>query len=712
MLTRGPERVHIAFAIFKVFPHGGVARDLRKLVAVCLARGHEVRVYAMVWEDAPLPGADVVLLPARGLRSHVRQRRFAARVAAHRQRHHVDLLVGMNKMPNLDVYYAADSCFELKARTQRPWAYRLTPRYRHFADFERAVFALEAHTRILTIAPRQEEAFRSVYGTPEFRFHALPPGIERNRAARDSDQAASIRAEFGVAPSARLLLFIGSGFVKKGLNRLLVSLAALPDAVRSTTRLVVVGRDKAARFRRLAARLGVVERVCFAGGRDDVPALLQAADGLALPAEDEAAGMVILEAAVAGLPVLATANCGYAPWIAESGAGLVTPEPYDQARFNADLLCLLTSADRPTWARNGRRLGKDDSLYAMAPRAVDLLERFARGQESRLVVFHAFHYTPGDPRHRDLVPVALACRERGMAVRVYTCIWDGDQPREVDLVRVPVAAMTITAREARFRRWIDTAMSDTGAVCAIGFDAAAGMVVDTLPGTEFETGVPPGTGAGEIVPRTRRDALRARFDYAADDVVFVMLGGDLVEQGIERLFVGVGRLPEGLRGRCRILALGRLPAGFGAAVRVLGLGEQTRVVEDGLFWRDAIEAGDVFVGLPYGSSANGWVFDAMAAGRVVLTHASVTEAALVREADGGVVLETPFRQADCDRAVTELVTDGDRRRDWQRNAAAYGSVPVRYGRAAELARRIESLYVNRGDSPAREVGGTRAPLPA
>ena len=704
--------MHIAFAIFKVFPHGGVARDLRKLVSVCLARGHDVRIYAMVWEDAPLPGADVVLLPAKGLRSHIRQRRFAARVAAHRQRQHVDLLVGMNKMPHLDVYYAADSCFELKARTQRPWAYRLTPRYRHFADFERAVFALEAHTRILTIAPHQEDAFRSVYGTPAFRFHALPPGIERNRADCDSDQAALIRAEFGVGPSARLLLFIGSGFVKKGLDRLLVSLATLPDAVRTNTRLVVVGEDRAARFKRLASRLGVSERVCFAGGRDDVPALLQAADGLALPAADEAAGMVILEAAVAGLPVLATANCGYAPWIAESGAGLVTPEPYDQARFNADLLCLLTSAERPRWARNGRRLGKEDRFYAMAPHAVDLLERFAAGRESRLVVFHAFHYATGDPRHRDLVPVALACRERGMAVRVYTCIWHGDIPREVDLVRVPVAAMTMAAREARFRRWIDTAMGAARAAGAIGFDAVSGMVVDSQPGTDLATGLPPGTGAGEIVPRTQRGALRARFDYAADDVVFVMLGGDLVEQGIERLFVGVGRLPEGLRGRCRILALGHLPAGFGAASRVLGLAEQTRVVEDGLFWRDAIEAGDVFVGLPYGSAANGWVFDAMTAGRVVLTHASVAEAALVREADGGIVLETPFRQADCDRAVAELVSDGDKRRGWQRNAAAYGSVPARYGRAAELARRIESLCLNGGDTQAREVGGTRAPLPA
>ena len=702
--------MHIAFAIFKVFPHGGVARDLRKLVAACLARGHEVRVYAMVWEGAPLPGVDVVMLPGRGLRSHVRQRRFAARVAAHRQRHHVDLLVGMNKMPRLDVYYAADSCFELKARTQRPWAYRLTPRYRHFAEFERAVFAPDVRTRILTIAPHQEDAFRSVYGTPVFRFHALPPGIERSRASGRADQATAVRAEFGVGPAERLLLFIGSGFVKKGLGRLLVALASLPDPVRATVRLVVVGTDKAARFKRLAVRLGVADRVCFAGGRDDVPALLHAADGFALPAEDEAAGMVILEAAVAGVPVLVTGNCGYAPWIAENAAGLVTPEPYHQARFNTDLLCLLTSEDRSTWARNGRCLGADESIYAMAPRAVDLLERLARGDESRLVVFHAFHYAPGDPRYRDLVPVASACRERGMAVRVYTCIWQADVPRDIDLVHVPVAAMTVAAREERFRRWIGTALRDTGAACAIGFDAS-GMVVDALPVTDLAADVPPGTAARPIPPQGERGALRARFAIAADDVAFVMLGGDLVVQGIERLFVAVGRLPTGLRDRCRILALGRLPSSFGAAVRELGLAERTRIVEDGLSWRDAIEAGDVLVGLPYAASSSGWVFDAMAAGRVVLTHASVREAALVREADGGIVLAAPFRQADCDRAVAELAGDAERRRGWQRNAAAFGAVPARYGRAAELARRIDLLVRDDRDLSAHQARH-RAPLPA
>ena len=725
--------MRIAFAVFKVFPHGGVARDLAKIVAVCLERGHAVRVYAMASAGLDLPGVQTILLPCRGLRSHVRQRRFAAAVDSHRCANPVDLLVGMNKMPNLDVYYAADSCFEEKARAQRPWLYRLTPRYRHFAEFERAVFAAEGDARVLTIAPDQERTFRAYYGTPASRFHALPPGIERDRALADSPRAAAVRAEFGVADDDRLLLFIGSGFVKKGLDRVLKALPALPAELRSSVRVVVVGADKTARFERLARRLGWSARVSFAGGRDDVPAFLGAADALVLPARDEAAGMVILEAAIAGVPVLATANCGYAGFIADHGAGLVTPAPFDQARFDADLARLLDSEERRSWAANGRRLALDESLYAMAPRAVDFLEeigsedrsgsRTRRGhrggsasgapegrrasEETRkngpggkapLAMFHAFRYTPCDPRYRDLVPVADACCERGIDARIYACIWEGDRPAKAELVQVPVAAMTWATREARFRRWVDAALLRLGPACAIGFDAQRGLAVDAASTLDSTSGVPLGIGAGPPLPNQAREKLRTSLGFSADDVVFVVLGGDLVEHGSERLLRSIGKLPEALRVRCGVLAVGRAAGAVWPVARVLGLRERTRIVEEGpLFrsWRESLAAADVLVALPYAPASVGWAFDAMAAGRAVLTHAGVAESAAVRDAEGGVVLPMPFRQADCDRGVAELAGNDVERRLWQRNAAAYASVPGRHGRARVLASRIEALCSNR-----------------
>ena len=701
--------MRVAFAIFKVFPHGGIARDLHKIAAECLARGHQVRIYAMQWEGEPLPGAERVLLPQRGVRSHVRQRRFAAAVLDHARRQPMDLLVGMNKMPELNVYFAGDSCFENKVRTQRPWLYRLTPRYRHFADFESAVFAVSARTRILAIAPVEVELFKAIYGTPAHRFHALPPGLERDRLALADAATApcpeALRAELGVGDGELLLLFVGSGFIKKGLDRVLRGVAALSRPLCLRVRLLVVGHDKPKRFQRLARRLAIADRVRFLGGRDDVPTLLRVADAFVLPAYDEAAGIVILESVVAGVPTLATANCGYASYIEQAGAGLVTALPFKQEQFNADLTRLLESDERSAWSRRGRDLAKALDLHALASCAVDLLERFAAGGETPSVAFCAYRYAPAEPKYRPLLAAMAACREHGMNVRVYARTWQGPVPAGVELVRVPVAAMNDGKRFERYRGWVAEALRRVPDACVVGFERLPGIdlyygrTCQGQAGTQANgaerrlsdlpiglTAAPP-DHAGVVLPR--RACAGLRFD--PDTVVFAMAGGDLASHGFERLLTGFGKLPDGLRQRCQLLALGELPDGFAAVARVLNLRQQVHVLPKSTTCQDLIQAADVFVELAYARSSSGWIFDAMAAGRAVVTHEWIEESGLVREADAGIVLAAPFRQSDCNRALVDLLDPADataRRERWQANAARFAASPSHYGHAAQAAELI------------------------
>ena len=163
--------------------------------------------------------------------------------------------------------------YQHKARTQRSAWYRLLPRYRALLRLERAVYDTGAGTEVLTISDAQTPIFRRYYQTPAERFHALPPGIERNRTA-PADRGAirgRMRASLGVGEAECLLLFIGSGFIKKGLDRLLKGFKALPRELVARTWLYVLGDDNADPFQRLAARLGIGERVRFMGGRADVP---------------------------------------------------------------------------------------------------------------------------------------------------------------------------------------------------------------------------------------------------------------------------------------------------------------------------------------------------------------------------------------------------------------------------------------------------------
>lgn len=133
------------------------------------------------------------------------------------------------------------------------------------------------------------------------------------------------------------MLQVGSDFSRKGVGRSIAAVAALPEAIRRQTQLFVVGQDKPRAFAAQAERMGVKENVHFFAGRDDVAHLMAAADVLLHPAKQEAAGIVLVEAIAAGLPVLVTEVCGYAPHVSAAGCGVVLSEPFEQHVLDDDL---------------------------------------------------------------------------------------------------------------------------------------------------------------------------------------------------------------------------------------------------------------------------------------------------------------------------------------------------------------------------------------
>lgn len=350
----------IAMALFRYFPYGGLQRDMSAIAAECIRRGHQVTVFCRSCDGELPPGVRVELLPNRAWTNHGADARFVRVLSRYTGEY--DVLVGFNKMPGLDFYYAADGCIAERLSGFRT---RL-PRYRARLGMERAVFA-SPQTRILSISPPQKLLFQKHYGTAESRFVDLPPGIGRDRIVPENYKGLreASRRRLGISYQDRILLFIGSGFRTKGLDRAIRLLVGLPV----DHHLFVVGRDNARAFETLAAKCGVSDRVHFLGGRDDVPEWLQAADILVHPAYAENTGTVLLEAAVAGLPVLTTPVCGYATWLEQYDMGLVRPEPSP-----ADVQSLL-AVSRETWVARARTMAAGADIFDLVRHAVDAIER-------------------------------------------------------------------------------------------------------------------------------------------------------------------------------------------------------------------------------------------------------------------------------------------------------------------------------------------------
>lgn len=366
----------LAFCLYKYFPFGGLQRDFLRIAMACQARGHQIRVYTQSWEGERPEQFEIIIVPTSSGTNHGRNAQYCEWVMAHLKQHPVDRIVGFNKMPELDVYFAADVCYAQKVAEEKGFFYKLTPRYKHYVAFEKAVFQKGKATQLMMLTPHQITHFEKHYGTESDRFHMLPPGIavDRKYDQQIVDAKRIYREKNQIPESAFLLLQVGSDFKRKGVDRTLKAMAALPENIRNNTLLMVVGQDKPVKYQRLAETLGITKQVSFFSGRNDIAELMAAADILMHPAYQEAAGIVLLEAIVAGLPIIVTEVCGYASFIDKAQCGVVVNEPFEQTVLNQALCDSLQDTQKRTqWVNNAKYYADTEDLYSLPEKAADII---------------------------------------------------------------------------------------------------------------------------------------------------------------------------------------------------------------------------------------------------------------------------------------------------------------------------------------------------
>jgi UDP-glucose:(heptosyl)LPS alpha-1,3-glucosyltransferase len=217
------------------------------------------------------------------------------------------------------------------------------------------------------------------YRVPAERLHVIENAIDPAFYRRPDDAEARgriTRTSLGVPGDAPLWLFVGSGFQRKGLDAALYALAR--PSVRG--HLTVVGRDhRSRRYRRLAARLGVAQRVHFVGRESDVRPYYWAADALIHPALYEPYGLVALEAMAAGLPVLGSRQCGAANALIRHGENGFLYDALDVDGWAEAMTRIESNADREAWSRAAVAAATTRDLPGLHARITTLCERLLAG---------------------------------------------------------------------------------------------------------------------------------------------------------------------------------------------------------------------------------------------------------------------------------------------------------------------------------------------
>jgi glycosyltransferase involved in cell wall biosynthesis len=154
---------------------------------------------------------------------------------------------------------------------------------------------------------------------------------------------AELRRELGLEPEGEVIGTLGRLEPQKGVEHLLRAMVRVLDA-RPAARLVIVGDGPLrAELEALAARLGIARAVRFAGWRTDVPEVLSALDLFCLASLWESFGIVLAEAMLASLPIVATRVDGIPEVVCDGETGFLVA-PGSDAELAERILALLADA--------------------------------------------------------------------------------------------------------------------------------------------------------------------------------------------------------------------------------------------------------------------------------------------------------------------------------------------------------------------------------
>jgi UDP-glucose:(heptosyl)LPS alpha-1,3-glucosyltransferase len=212
---------------------------------------------------------------------------------------------------------------------------------------------------------------------PENKIEVVYNGVDletyhpRNRDLFRESQ----RSEMGISKEGWIVLFLGSGFRRKGLDGLIDAFgrvaAEIPDAI-----LLVAGKDRFGKYRNAVRKLGVEKRVRFLGPTQKAKELYAASDLFALPTLYDPFSNACLEAMATGIPVLTSCQNGASELIADGKCGLLVPEATDSAAIAEKIRSFYHAPDRGLWGAGARGASEKFSIERAVNRILDIYAEF------------------------------------------------------------------------------------------------------------------------------------------------------------------------------------------------------------------------------------------------------------------------------------------------------------------------------------------------
>lgn len=350
-----------------------------------------------------------------------------------------------------------------------------------------------------------------------------------------------------------------------------------------------------------------------------------------------------------------------------------------------------------------------------------------------LIALCLFKYFPYGGLQRDFLAIGKELYKRGHQIRVYTRSWQGDKPSEFDIIEVPVRALTNHSANVKYYEWVKTHLASHPVDKVVGFNRMPGLdfyydadvcyaekieqeqrgffyrisgrckhyleyekavfgkgaktkilllsrVQQTYFQKHYQTEserfylLPPGISPSrkyQNAPAGAREKICKELDIPTSSFLLLQIGSDFSRKGVDRSIEALASLPEERRQKTHLIIIGQdNPNKFIKLANQLKIDKNVHF----LLGRDDVPhfiAGSDILLHPARSENTGTVIlEAMAGGLPEIVSEECGYSFHVTAAKSGLVLKTPFTQAEFNKALNDSMTS-NLVLCWRKNACFY-----------------------------------------
>jgi UDP-glucose:(heptosyl)LPS alpha-1,3-glucosyltransferase len=315
---------------------GGAEAYLKRLGRGLAGRGHDTRLFTNdEWPPEEWPFGTIVRLRARSVAA------FAEELDQRRWQEKCDVLMSLERVRRCDVFRAGDGVHRawLNRRREfelplRQFVRGLRPGHREILMLEQELFAKRGAGRVIANSVMVQKEIVDLYQYPADRIEIVRNGVPLDQFRFDPQLRETSRAGLKLKEDEIALLFVGSGWERKGLR---FAIEAMERCRNPKMRLLVAGRGNKRLYKAKHSRFLADEPIQFLGEVTNLLPVYMAADIFVLPSVYDPFSNACLEALACGLPVITTRDNGFKEIIEDRIHGSIVDSADDVAGLRSAL---------------------------------------------------------------------------------------------------------------------------------------------------------------------------------------------------------------------------------------------------------------------------------------------------------------------------------------------------------------------------------------